>query len=135
MKQYSIDLICIFLIIRDIEHPSVYLLYIFLEKSLLESFVCFLIGLSVLMLLRCNSCLYNLDINPLSHMGIANIISRSLACLYLAFSFLSSLLQPSKASTQRSALLDKKAMILKSSLILLLFSHRVTSYSLQPHEL
>lgn len=123
MKQYIIDLTCISLIISAIEHPSVYLLCIFLEKSLLESFVCFLIGLSVLTLLRCNSCLYNLDINPLSHMGIANIISHSLACLYLAFSVLSSLLQPSKASTQRSALLDKKAMILKSSLILLLFSH------------
>ena len=44
VKQYIIDLICIFLIISDIEHPFVYLLYIFLEKCLLESFVCFLMG-------------------------------------------------------------------------------------------
>ena len=62
-------LICISLIIRDIEpffHVLVGPLYMFLEKCLFGSFANFSIGLLAFLLLSCISCLYILEIKPLS---------------------------------------------------------------------
>ena len=56
-----------------------------LEKCLLRSSVRFWIGLFVFLILRCMSCLYILEINPLSVPSLANIFSHSIACLFILF--------------------------------------------------
>ena len=53
-----------------------------LEKSLFRSFPHFLIGLFVFLALTCMSCLYILEINPLSVVSFAVIFSHSEACLF-----------------------------------------------------
>ena len=53
-----------------------------LEKSLFRSFSHFLIGLFVFLVLSCMSCLYILEINPLSVVSFAIIFSNSEACLF-----------------------------------------------------
>uniref|UniRef100_A0A8C0CZE9 Uncharacterized protein n=1 Tax=Balaenoptera musculus TaxID=9771 RepID=A0A8C0CZE9_BALMU len=45
----------------------------------------FLIGLFVFLILSCMSCLYILEINPLSVDSLANIFSRSESCLFVLF--------------------------------------------------
>ena len=60
----------------------------FLEKYLFRSFSHFLIGLFVFMALSCMSCLYILEINPLSVVSFAIIFYHSEGCLHLAYSFL-----------------------------------------------
>ena len=58
----------------------------FLEKYLLRSyalFFFFLIGLFVVLILSCRSCLYILEINPLSVALFANIFSHSESCLFI----------------------------------------------------
>ena len=86
VKSEVIILIFIFLIISNVEHLLIYPLAMYmssLEKCLLRSSTHFSVGLLAFSLLSCMSCLYILEVKPLSVTSFAKISYHTVHCLFL----------------------------------------------------